>query len=89
MGEALALNEPALMPARIVNHDIMGCTAEGVVGNYLYSGRALGLTEPGDLLQLHPELRSQWSYIRDHYRRVGISHTDGNNSIIILLAAFL
>ncbi|MCB2262043.1 MAG: ATP-grasp domain-containing protein [Candidatus Thiosymbion ectosymbiont of Robbea hypermnestra] len=76
MGEALALNEPALMPARIVNHDIMGCTAEGVVGNYLYSGRALGLTEPGDLLQLHPELRSQWSYIRDHYRRVGISHTE-------------
>ena len=32
----------------IVNHDIMRCTAEGVVGNNLYSGRALGLTEPED-----------------------------------------
>ena len=26
----------------IVNHDIMRCTADGVVGNDLYSGRALG-----------------------------------------------
>jgi len=72
----LAFTEPVLAPARIVNHDIMGCTAEGVVGNQLYSGRALGLTEPGDLLQLHPELKPQWPYIRDHYRRVGISHTE-------------
>jgi len=76
MGEALASSEPAFAPARIINHDIMGCTAQGVVGNHLYSGRALGLTEPGDLLQLHPELKSQWSYIRDHYRRVGVSHTE-------------
>jgi len=76
MREVLASSEPAFAPARIVNHDIMGCTAEGVVGNQLYSGRALGLTEPGDLLQLHPELWSQWIYIRDHYRRIGLSHTE-------------
>ncbi len=31
----------------VVNHDIMHCTAEGVEGNDLYSGRALGLTEAG------------------------------------------
>jgi len=76
MRGALAFVEPARAPARIINHDIMGCTAEGVVGNHLYSGRALGLTEPGDLLQLHPDLRSQWTYIRDHYRRIGLSHTE-------------
>jgi hypothetical protein len=38
----------------IINHDIMICTAEGVVGNHLYSGRALGLLEPWDMIQLHP-----------------------------------
>ena len=61
---------------RIFNHDILGCTAEGVLGNHLYSGRALGATEPGDLIQLHPALESQWPAIRDHYRRIGLRHTD-------------
>ena len=44
----------------VVNHDIMHCTAEGVAGNDLYSGRALGLTEPGDYIQLHPVLKPLW-----------------------------
>jgi hypothetical protein len=61
---------------RIFNHDIMGCTAEGVVGNHLYSGRALGMSEPHDLIQLHPDLASEWPHIRAHYRRVGLSHTE-------------
>jgi hypothetical protein len=61
---------------RIFNHDIMGCTAEGVTGNHLYSGRALGATVPGDLIQLHPDLQPLWPQIRDHYRRVGLEHTD-------------
>jgi len=38
---------------RILNHDIMGCTAEGVLGNQLYSGRVLGASDPGDLSN-HP-----------------------------------
>ncbi|WP_089724535.1 ATP-grasp domain-containing protein [Candidatus Thiosymbion oneisti] len=76
MRRALSFIEPTPAPARIINHDIMGCTAEGVSGNHLYSGRALGLTEPGDLLQIHPELKSQWTYIRDHYQRIGLSHTE-------------
>lgn len=59
----------------IYNHDIMNCTNDNVVGNYLYSGRALGLTEQGDIIQLHPDLRSQWPYIIDHYRRVGLTHS--------------
>ena len=59
----------------IVNHDIMRCTADGVVGNDLYSGRALGLTEPGDYIQLHPKLKPMWQDISAHYSRVGLSHS--------------
>jgi hypothetical protein len=69
------LTAAAVRP-RIVNHDIMNCTHESVSGNHLYSGRALGLTEPGDIIQLHPELRTEWPAIAAHYKRVGISHTD-------------
>ncbi len=60
----------------IVNHDIMRCTADGVVGNDLYSGRALGLTEPEDFIQLHPALKPLWNEIASHYRRIGLSHSE-------------
>ncbi len=60
----------------IFNHDIMNCTADGVVGNHLYSGRALAATMPGDVIQLHPGLKTQWPAIREHYQRVGLRHTD-------------
>ena len=59
----------------IYNHDIMNCTAEGVVGNHLYSGRALGLTEPWDAIQLHEDLKPLWKDITGHYQRIGLSHT--------------
>jgi hypothetical protein len=59
----------------IVNHDIMRCTAEGVVGNDLYSGRALGLTGPNDYIQLHPRLKPLWHDITSHYRRIGLHHS--------------
>ena len=73
---ALALN-PVQAPAerRILNHDIMNCTAEGVSGNHLYSGRALGISEPWDIIQLHPDLETQWPTITAHYQRIGLSHT--------------
>ncbi|MEN8167351.1 MAG: ATP-grasp domain-containing protein [Pseudomonadota bacterium] len=58
----------------IYNHDILHCTAKGVEGNHLYSARALGMTNPGDLIQLHPALRSEWRYICEHYARVGLEH---------------
>jgi hypothetical protein len=66
-----------LLPAGryIVNHDIMHCTADGVVGNDLYSGRALGLSEPDDFIQLHPVLKPLWKDIASHYRRIGLSHS--------------
>jgi hypothetical protein len=60
----------------VVNHDIMHCTAEGVEGNDLYSGRALGLTEANDYIQLHPALKPLWKDITTHYRRVGLSHSE-------------
>ncbi|MEA3640055.1 MAG: ATP-grasp domain-containing protein [Lamprobacter sp.] len=66
--------QPARTP-RILNHDIMGCTAEGVLGNQLYSGRALGASDPDDLIQLHPDLRPQWTAICNHYARIGLSHS--------------
>ncbi len=59
----------------IVNHDIMNCTAEGVVGNHLYSGRALGLSEPWDIIQLHPDLKPFWKDINEHYQRIGLKHS--------------
>ncbi len=60
----------------IVNHDIMRCTADGVAGNHLYSGRALGLTEPDDYIQLNPQLKPLWKDITRHYRRIGLSHSE-------------
>ncbi len=60
----------------IINHDIMHCTAEGVVGNHLYSGRALGMSEPWDIIQLHPDLKPLWKSITDHYRRIDLPHSE-------------
>ena len=59
----------------IYNHDIMHCTHDTVVGNYLYSGRVLGMTQPEDLIQLHPDLKSQWRAITAHYDRIGLSYS--------------
>lgn len=59
----------------ILNHDIMNCTADEVVGNYLYSGRALGISEPWDMIQLHPDLRPYWEDIKAHYSRIGLKHS--------------
>lgn len=58
----------------LFNHDIMSCTHEEVAGNHLYSGRVLGMTEPGDLIQLHPFLRRDWPAIQAHYERIGLAH---------------
>lgn len=63
------------MGKKIYNHDIMICTHEAVTGNYLFSGRVLGMTQPGDLIQLHRGLKSQWQAIVAHYDRIGLSHS--------------
>lgn len=59
----------------VLNHDIMNCTADGVTGNHLYSARALGISEPWDIIQLHPDLKSHYSSITEHYQRIGLSHS--------------
>jgi hypothetical protein len=60
---------------QFVNHDIMHCTAGGVQGNYLYSGRALGITTPYDIIQIHPELMDEYPAICEHYDRIGLTYT--------------
>lgn len=60
---------------KIFNHDIMTCTHESVLGNHLYCGRVLGLTEPEDIIQLHPALKSQWNVITSHYAQIGLNHS--------------
>jgi len=73
---AIALEQDlAPTPKIIHNHDIMHCTADGVVGNHLYSGRALGITQPWDKIQLHSDLKPLWNDITEHYDRIGLKHT--------------
>lgn len=60
---------------KIFNHDIMHCTHDAVVGNYLYSARVLGMTEPQDYIQLHSDLESEWEYIVKHYNCIDLSHS--------------
>jgi hypothetical protein len=62
-------------PSKIYNHDIMRCTHDAVTGNYLYVSRVLGLTEPGDIVQLGPELKADWAAIAAHYDRIGLSYS--------------
>lgn len=73
-----AASEYSYLPTHkyIVNHDIMHCTADAVKGNYLYSGRALCITEPWDIIQLHPDLKPLWQGINNHYKKIGLRHTE-------------
>ncbi len=73
-----AIHSHGYLPAGryIVNHDIMHCTADGVVGNELYSGRAPGLSEPDDFIQLHPVLKPFCKDIAGHYRRIGLRRSE-------------
>lgn len=59
-----------------INHDIMHCTAEGIEGNYLYSGRALCITSPYDIIQIHPALMDEYPSICEHYQRIGLPVTE-------------
>lgn len=44
-------------------------------GLEVYSGRALCLSEPCDVIQLDPELKSNWEWVIHHYSRISLSHT--------------
>ncbi|MCP4267394.1 MAG: ATP-grasp domain-containing protein [Candidatus Brocadiaceae bacterium] len=56
----------------LYHHDIMNCTSESLIGNYLYSGRALGITRTEDAIVLHPELKTELKTICEHYNRIGL-----------------
>ncbi|ASC73216.1 hypothetical protein XM38_041780 [Halomicronema hongdechloris C2206] len=60
---------------KIFNHDITLSTHDQEAGTHLYSGRALGLTNPGDKIQMHPDLTADWDAIVAHYEQVGLAHT--------------
>jgi hypothetical protein len=64
-----------IIQKKLFNHDILTCTHDSVRGNHVYSGRALGLTDIEDIIQLHPELKSQWQAITAHYDRVGLNYS--------------
>ncbi|WP_235071183.1 peptide ligase PGM1-related protein [Leptolyngbya sp. Heron Island J] len=44
-------------------------------GIHLFSGRAVGLSSPGDKVQLHPDLALDWPCLREHYARIGLAHS--------------
>jgi len=64
---------------RIFNHDLRDCADEEelarLLGVFKYPGRVLGETNPSDVIQLHPDLKSSWNWITDHYNRIGLPHT--------------
>ncbi len=45
------------------------------LGLFRYPGRALGSSSPNDIIQLHPDLRNDWSYIIEHYNQIGLGCT--------------
>jgi len=59
----------------LFNHDLLNCDSKDSSGNYLYSGRALGLTEPGDIIQLHPDLEKELVFITRHYDNIGLRYS--------------
>lgn len=56
----------------VFNHDIRLVLTSPVQGGEFYSGRALALSEPGDIVQMRPEMRTLWPSITRHYRNIGL-----------------
>lgn len=63
------------MKLKIVNHDIRTSGPSWLGLSRLYSARALCITDPEDVIQLHADLRPQWPIIQAHYENAGISCT--------------
>ncbi len=59
----------------IYNHDINHCQSIDVPGGEFYSGRAVGISRPDDIVQLHPGMRTLWPCLTAHYRNIGLEHT--------------
>lgn len=61
---------------RIINHDVKNPSYKDVVEHHFYSARALGMSSPGDVIQLHPVLECEWHNIQQHYAAVGLPHSN-------------
>ncbi len=59
----------------LFNHEMMRYPHDSFQGSYAISGNALSLTCPDDIIQLHPDLRREYPYIKAHYKRIGLIHT--------------
>ena len=57
----------------LFNHDIRFALNSPIKGGEFYSGRALGISAPGDIVQMHPRLQQLWPAISRHYRNIGLS----------------
>jgi len=60
----------------LFNHDIMRYPHDSFQGNHTITGRALSLTYSDDIIQFHPDLREEYLYIKSHYKRIGLIHTE-------------
>ena len=60
---------------KIFNHDITMSTLDTSGGIHLFSGRAVGLSSPGDKVQLHPDLALDWPLLKQHYAHIGLEHS--------------
>ncbi|MEM6252051.1 MAG: ATP-grasp domain-containing protein [Cyanobacteria bacterium P01_D01_bin.156] len=60
---------------KIFNHDITLSTLDSNPGIHLFSARGIGLSAPGDVVQLHPNLAVDWPAVREHYERIGLAHS--------------
>jgi len=63
------------------NHSILDSTNDDPkflqgLGVETYLGRALCLTQKGDIIQLPPCIKSEWPHITAHYQRIGLPHTE-------------
>lgn len=63
----------------IYNHCLKDCSSPeclaGVSGIERYSGRALSITKPGDIILLNSNLAEHLNWVLEHYKRVGLSVT--------------
>ncbi len=67
------------MSATLWNHTMEGAyppeqLAE-IPGVWRYGARALCCTNPKDTIQLHADLQEEFSWISEHYRRIGLPHS--------------
>lgn len=73
------MSDAAPTTESFVNSEAPACKDEEdlarILGLYLYPGRVLGTTNPGDIIQLNPELKNDWDWIIAHYDRIGLPHT--------------